>query len=117
MSSFSADPYGVALSSVKDKGKTLLLGGIGEVSAHLKEKGCSLSQKNISTILYYFDPGFRSTVVSDLSLSKNQYLKKIPSLDDVSKACKSFIQGCYPERRLESNILSKCEEDIVARYR
>ncbi|MDR0283239.1 MAG: hypothetical protein LBI53_08400 [Candidatus Peribacteria bacterium] len=95
-SSFNADPYSVALGRVKAKGNTLLLGGVSEVSAKLQEKNCPLSQKDISTILYYFDPDFRSAMVADLSLSTNQYLDKVPSLAAVKKSCGSFIQGCYP---------------------
>jgi hypothetical protein len=72
--SFPADPFGAVVEEIQSQKTELVLGGISEIATQLQMKGCSLSQKKISSILYYFEEGFRANMGAQVAQKSNQFI-------------------------------------------
>ncbi|MDR0370183.1 MAG: hypothetical protein LBH96_06980 [Candidatus Peribacteria bacterium] len=87
------------------------------INSWLQKKSCSLSRKEISSILYYFDEGFRSKMIIQLSQNTNQYFQPPLDREATTRACRKFVD-CYfsglgePMSICKSNILSWYQQGL-----
>lgn len=112
-SNFSADPFADAVERSVEEVLSPLLGGMENVSARIQKNSCSLSKKELSTILYYFDESFHSQMFIELSQNTNQYFQSVPDQESAIRACKKYVDCRYGG---SGDILTLCRDDIVPRY-
>ncbi|MDR3169676.1 MAG: hypothetical protein LBU27_08285 [Candidatus Peribacteria bacterium] len=79
-------------------------------------KGCSLSKKQISAILYYFDENFRKNIGTPVAQKSNQFISTTPTSGAVVNACTSFYR-CYYATDAKNDMMTSCQEKFTFRYK
>jgi hypothetical protein len=111
---FPTDPFGAVMEEVQGKKNDLVLGGIEEIATQLKIHNCSLSQKNISAILYYFNDNFRGNMEYQLLKNSSQTVEIRYTPGAVESACKKFNQCYYTA--FKGDVMTDCKEKFTHRY-
>ena len=83
--------------------------------AQLQKNSCSLSQKEISTILYYFDENFRASMEYSISQKSNQS-NEAPSRLEVERACASLNFCYYVAGTFRGDVMTDCREKMLTWY-
>ena len=92
-SNYSKDPFGDEMSNIVDRSNQLKIAWVQYVKKVLDAGGCSLSDKKIRWILYYFVPEFRMDLARDLKMEMWDYDSKKYEVSekDVNKYCKEYF--------------------------
>lgn len=112
-SKFSSDPFADALEHTIQNSLSPLLWGMENVNSWLQKKSCSLSRKEISSILYYFDEDFRSKMLIQLSQNTNQYFQPPLDREATTRACRKFADCYFPGLK---EPMSVCQSNILSWY-
>lgn len=115
-SNYSRDPFWDVLKNMENMNNQLKKSGINQVRDVLDRKGCSISNKKIWWILYYFVPEFRSDIARSLKMelwnASNQDF--IMDKNQISVYCEEYY---VCEKRTENkdlNIITAwTSEDIM----
>lgn len=91
-SNYSKDPFGDEMSNIVDRSNQLKIAWVQNVKKVLDAKWCSLSDKKIRWILYYYVTGFRMDLARDLKMEMWDYDSKKYELsqEDVNKYCREY---------------------------
>lgn len=91
-SNYSKDPFGDEMSNIVDRSNQLKIAWVQNVKKVLDAGWCSLSDKKIRWILYYFVPEFRVDLARDLKMEMWDYDSKKYELSqkDVVKYCREY---------------------------
>jgi hypothetical protein len=115
--SFPADPFGAIVEEIQNQKNELIIGGISEIATQLQMKGCSLTQKKISNILYYFEDSFRANMGTQIAKKSNQFMDARPADGAAEKACVEFNQCYYGNGNFKGDVMTDCKEKFQAWYR
>lgn len=125
--SYSKDPFWDALKNQHNIEMHQNKSGIQSVWNALSQYNCSLSQKKINAILYYFSPEFRSNIAYDLKKQIDDFGEANMnfSQDDVFKYCKEYY-ACQEIHRnplwtgitspSARDVMTNCKEFFVSNY-
>ena len=95
-SSYSKDPFGDAMNQIKSMNMQQKMAGVEYIEKLLLQKNCSLSQKKILSILYYFDSdgslNFRSEIARTMKMDSSDYSSKslVFDKDKIKEYCEDF---------------------------
>ncbi|GHV25682.1 hypothetical protein FACS1894176_04800 [Bacteroidia bacterium] len=114
---FPADPFGAVVEEIQNQKNELIIGGISEIATQLQMKGCSLTQKKISNILYYFEDNFRANMGAQVAKKSNQYIDARPTGGEAEKACVEFNQCYYGNGNFKGDVMTDCKDKFQTWYR
>ena len=99
-SKYSKDPYWDALKAMSDMSSQVKISGVDYVRDLLKKEGCSMSQKKVVGILYYFSPDFRSEFVRTLKMNWKSVDSENYVLDatKISEYCSEYYKCVNRDR-------------------
>lgn len=109
---FQMDPFGAIVEDLQSQAMEPVLGGMQEIVAQVQKRGCGISQKNLTAILYYFDEGFRSEMLGQLGRNSNLVFKQIPEPESAERACVLF-NSCYYGGQFQGSVMTDCKEKMV----
>jgi hypothetical protein len=81
-----------------------------------QRRGCSISQKNLTAMLYYFSPEFRSKTAYQLSLGTEEIYDQEPDRNAAEKACLLFNRCYYPADSFRGDMMTDCRDKMLERY-
>ncbi len=136
---YSKDPYWDALKNVWDMSMQQKIAWVEYVEEALASRNCSLNQKQLWAILYYFVPEFRAELARNMKmeLGEPSSRKFILDEDTILVYCKIYYQNCELHNNLDrrstyeslltgeneitastpENIKSNCQEFFQRTYR
>jgi hypothetical protein len=116
-SSFAGDPFRAAVEDAEGQDTEIILGGIQEIITQLQRNSCSLTQREISSILYYFDADFRARMGYKLSQATNQVSSTTLNKSTMEKACMAYNRCYYAPGSFGGDIMTDCKDTFLSRYR
>ena len=93
---YSKDPYWDALKNVWDMSMQQKIAWVEYVEEALASRNCSLNQKQLWAILYYFVPEFRAEIARNMKMElwESSSKKFILDEDTILLYCKVYYQNC-----------------------
>lgn len=93
---YSKDPYWDALKNVWDMSMQQKVAWVEYVEEALSTRNCSLNQKQLWAILYYFVPEFRAEIAKNMKMElwESSSAKFILDEDSVLTYCRIYYQNC-----------------------
>lgn len=90
---FSKDPFGDAMSNIDNTSNQLKIAWVQYIENSLSNNGCSMSDKKILALLYYFVPEFRTDLTRSLKTEIWNFDSKQYSFnkDTISNYCKEYF--------------------------
>ena len=104
---FSKDPFNDSLKNVEGMSKQLKISWVQNIEGYLRDYNCSLSQKKIWAMLYYFVPEFRAELARMLKLelwdmdSKNYIYNE----SEIYDYCLEYF-SCFENNDINSSKIS-----------
>jgi hypothetical protein len=114
---FSKNPFETAMESVSLLRNEPVVAGIQYIKAQLQKQSCSLSQRNIVTIVSYFRPDFSALFSSQLIQNTNKTPSLVIDKATAFKACQKFNE-CFPPNtyKADGDIWNMCEKFFTNWY-
>lgn len=115
-SEFSGDPFWDAMSDISDMSNKMRKSGEDYVKKSLNFYGCSMSNKEIRWILYYYVTGYRTDLIRSLKIEQWNYdsRKYVITPGTLVKYCEKFSK-CM--KNWASNVEQSCMEFFQKNYK